>query len=312
MKYEKLFPVLLPASKIIQRHKIIIPNQKLSCTPFFILGSGRNGSTLISSMLNQHSKIVIPPEQFFLHLSYIRFRLLNFLEWKDIVKIIFGEAMNPKVSPYWDIELGNVIPQMYDLPKNERSLTRLIDEVFTNYSKKQKSDFQIWGDKTPKNILYIKYIHKMYPNSKFIFLKRDGRDVVSSYLKGETTFFGDYNKLENACAFWNKSFESWDWLIKRLKEDQMMTINYEDLVTDGKTTLTNATKFIGFEFEEEMLSSYQKQANVLGISDAPHHQNVKGALSSNSIGKWKERMTQEQIVQTEKLIGKNLERFKYI
>lgn len=312
MKYQKILPFIIPASKVIQRHKTIAPEQNLSCTPFFILGSGRNGSTLLSSMLNQHSKIVVPPEQYFLHLSYIKFRLLNILEWKDIVKIIFGEAMNPNTAPYWNINLGKSIPKMYELPKSERSLSKLIDEIFATYAREQKPSFEIWGDKTPKNILYVKYIYKMFPNAKFIFLKRDGRDVVSSYIKGDTAFFGEYNKLENACSLWNKSFESWDWLSSKVNDDQMMSINYEDLVTNGRDTLVNFTNFIGYDFEDKMLSSYQKQANVLGVSDAKAHQNVKGDLSSSSIGKWKERMTKEQIIQTEKLLEKNLKRFNYI
>jgi len=302
----------MPVSKVIQRHKTLVPGQDLSCTPFFILGSGRNGSTLLSSMLNQHSKIVVPPEQYFLHLSYIKFRLLNMLEWKDIVKIIFGEAMNPNTAPYWNINLGESIPKMYDLPKNERSLTKLIDEIFVKYARNQKPSFEVWGDKTPKNILYVKYIYKMFPNAKFIFLQRDGRDVVSSYVKGDTDFFGEYNKLENACALWNKSFESWEWLSSKLNDNQKMSINYEELVTNGRETLVNFTSFIGHDFEEEMLSSYQKQADVLGVSNAKAHQNVKGSLSSSSIGKWEERLTKEQIIQTEKLLGPNLKRYKYL
>ena len=33
---------------------------------FFILGSGRNGSTLLASILNAHHNLFIPPEQFVL------------------------------------------------------------------------------------------------------------------------------------------------------------------------------------------------------------------------------------------------------
>ena len=37
-----------------------------SSNSFFILGSGRNGSTLVASILNAHRDIFIPPEQFIL------------------------------------------------------------------------------------------------------------------------------------------------------------------------------------------------------------------------------------------------------
>jgi hypothetical protein len=39
-------------------------------------------------------------------------------------------------------------------------------------------------DKTPKNVLRIPYLTKLFPDATFVLLKRDGRDTVSSLIEG--------------------------------------------------------------------------------------------------------------------------------
>ena len=47
-------------------------HSKIKNPPFFILGSGRNGSTLLSSILNAHPELFIPSEQFILPYTIMR------------------------------------------------------------------------------------------------------------------------------------------------------------------------------------------------------------------------------------------------
>ena len=56
--------------------------ENLSCEPFFILGSGRNGSTFYI-YINSISKYPYSPEQFVLPYAIMKFRLFNFFHGKD-------------------------------------------------------------------------------------------------------------------------------------------------------------------------------------------------------------------------------------
>ena len=51
------------------------------------------------------------------------------------------------------------------------------------YSSSTNKNFKIWGDKTPQNTYFIKHIFPVYPSAKYVFIVRDGRDVVNSLVK---------------------------------------------------------------------------------------------------------------------------------
>ena len=62
---------------------------------FFVLGSGRNGSTLLASILNAHKDIFVPPEQFILPYAIMK-QYLSFFHtknaWrKDILRMFIEE-----------------------------------------------------------------------------------------------------------------------------------------------------------------------------------------------------------------------------
>lgn len=313
MRYEKILPSAVAVSSLVQKRPICRPvNIEKSGPSFFILGSGRNGSTLLSSMLNQNDDIVVPPEQFFLYLSFVKYRLLNWLDWQDIVKIVFGEAMNPRAAVNWNINLSQSIPLMYDAPKNERSLRLLMDEIYMQYGQSIGKDFKIWGDKTPKNTLYVKHLFKIYPDSKYIFLRRDGRDVVSSYLKGDQELFGKWNQVEHASYLWNNSFKSWDWINKKVPSDRLLVVDYEDLVDNSEEVLKTICEFLGVDFDIRMATNYGDHSKVLGVDNLTAFKDLKKEVNARSVGKWKTRMTDQQVEETLRLIGPNLKRFGYL
>ncbi|MED7787550.1 methyltransferase domain-containing protein [Francisella sp. 19X1-34] len=68
-----------------------------------------------------------------------------------------------------------------------------------------RNDYEVYGE---KNVTFGPFIEQMYKklNCKFIFLKRDGRDVVSSMLNWHNHKFGDFYK--EACDFGDVSPEA--------------------------------------------------------------------------------------------------------
>ena len=66
IKYRLLIPSLIKLVKLFRKNKNY---HSISEQPFFILGSGRNGSTLLASILNSNPNILIPPEQYVLPYS---------------------------------------------------------------------------------------------------------------------------------------------------------------------------------------------------------------------------------------------------
>ena len=74
-KYEKIkYSIILFFVNLFRNKK----KDYSSENSFFILGSGRNGSTLLSSILNAHKSLFIPPEQFVLPYAIMKRYLFVF------------------------------------------------------------------------------------------------------------------------------------------------------------------------------------------------------------------------------------------
>lgn len=306
MKYQRILPYLVRFSDhFFRRHKVHSEKKQLSCTPFFILGSGRNGSTLLSAMINQHSKIMIPPEQWILYEMIIKYKLLNFLEWKDLVNILVGLLANKKSNEGWDTDFGEIYSSMHHLPQDERTLQTIIDTLFLEHGNQHNVEFEVWGDKSPLNTIYLDYIYPVYPDSKYIFLLRDGRDVASSMSKVRK------KNLQYGVWRWNYAIQQMEWLVKKIPSEQFHLVLFKDLVLSPVETLTNLVEFLGYSFENKMLE-YQGQVDYLGVQNMKYHKNVQQELSSELIGKWKERLSNDEIDQIMPFIGKNLEKYGFL
>ncbi len=312
MRYEKLIPWAVRLADCLYRpHPVARAREHLSCRPFFIIGSGRNGSTLLAAMLNKHPALLVPPEQFFLHMSIIKYKLFNFLPWEELVKIVLGEAADSRRSVRWDLRVNDLFDRLYRLPTQQRTLRRLIDEIFVAYGRQKGKTFELWGDKSPLTTYRFNYIFPVYRDARFVFLLRDGRDVVSSYIQGSAQEFQQFASLRHAAWLWNLSIRHWDRICREVPEARRHFLTYEQLVTDPEKTLTALVRFLGFDFHPDMLN-FQDQASRLGVETMRMHQNLRRPLNPASIGKWRERLSREQQAELMPLIEKNLRRFGYL
>lgn len=273
----------------------------LSCEPFFILGSGRNGSTLLASTLNQYQNIHIPPEQFVLPYAIMKFRLFNFFPWKRLTKIIWKDYKKEGNTTNWKFY------NQGDL-KESTSLKGILDKVYTASANKK---FKIWGDKTPQNTYFMKHIFPVYPNAKYVFIVRDGRDVVNSLVKmmranKKYQSFTEHQLLQRATELWNKSINVYDWLQE--KGAHLLLVKYEDFTSNPDKTIKELASFLNVE-----LGNLQEAEKVdsMGVKNMSHHQNLSKPISTNSIGKWKKELPQEYLSLIQSLIEENLKKFNY-
>lgn len=306
LKYERILPLVIKITDLLPRkHKIFQPFDDNFPDPFFIIGSGRNGSTLLASMLNQHSKLMITPEQWVLYEMIIKFKLFNLLPRKDLKNLIVGLISTSDSNNDWDTDFRPVLDRLQKIPDHQFSLRRIIHEIFTEQGRQNGQDFVSWGDKSPLNIIYLEYIYPVFNKSKFIFLIRDGRDVVSSMVKNNN------RKFEFAMWKWNYSVKQYLWLKKRIPGNLLHVVRYEDLVNNTEQTLKELMQFLGFVYESSMLD-YKQSIEHLKVADKTHHKNLKKDVTSTKIGVWEKRLSDEQIDQVNEKLKTNLEKFNYI
>lgn len=311
MRYHWLLPFLTRFNyHLLGRHKLYSNPAGLSCQPFFILGSGRNGSTLLSMILNGHSKIFIPNEQFALHYAAIRFQLYNFLIWRDLVKLVIGEFADSKNNQAWNTNFNALYSRLYNLPKAERSFQKIIDEIMNEVALQNGERFCIWGDKSLPTTWFLEYVYRAYPNSKYIFLIKDGRDVVSSFNKAGEEPFKELSQIENAARHWQNGIEKWEWLKKKASSQQLLEIKYEDLVTMPELKIKEILNFLDMEYEEGMLD-FKDIVKKRKLFD-PVHQSLTKSINPDSIGAWEKSLTEAQLSRILPIIVNGLKEYNYL
>jgi len=229
---------------LFRKYPLTTAEQAESFRPFFIIGSGRSGTTLLRAILSRHPDIAIPPENYGLINAIKKFIRYNGLDWQDIVNLVYGEFQSHEGFRYWETDLFKHVRRAYDCPKEEASLAFIIDCAYRAYMHEHKPDATIWGDKTPFNTLRLKWIHKTFPEARYIHLLRDGRDVVASYVKADLM-----PDIEAACDRWLRSIAAVHKFEKKIGANRVLTVRYENLVTateDNVRHVCQKTTFAAF------------------------------------------------------------------
>ena len=69
---------------------------------------------------------------------------------------------------------------------------------------------------------------------------------------------------------------------------------------------------LGLNFEETMLSSQHGPSRESKLFDLPQHENVKNPINSNSIDKWKNKLSKKEVQVVETICYKTSKNFNYL
>jgi hypothetical protein len=258
----------------------------LSCNPLLMLSSGRAGTTLLRSMLVAGGQISIPPETQVFAKAALKFSALQNWNWGDICRIVIALFESHGNFKMWDANMYPAYGNAIGLPAAERSLARIIDEIFKCYTQQAFPEAKIWGEQSPLHTLYAPWVYKIFPRAKYLHLLRDGRDVIASMVERKYT-------LEYSTERWKACVERTYQLREKLAPDQFLEIRYEDLVSKPEETLQQVSSFVGIEFRQQMLD-YWKLPTTVEHKYMDHHRNLSKPVFTSSIGQWKQRLTEDQ------------------
>lgn len=293
------------ASLFTSLHPVRCKIKNIYPPPFFIIGSPRSGNTLLRAILNSHPALSIPPELHILPWLYKRYITYNFLPWKDLKSVIIGEFARQPSFKYWNIDITNVLSKLNSLPKEQRSLEAIMQEVYLHYRDVFHPHSTIWGDKTPNNTLHLNQINKIFPRAKYINIIRDGRDVVNSLLKAKI-----YTNIADSCDRWILSLQKSKVFKKKIPSSRFMEFHYENLVNHPKDETKKICHFLGLEFDEQMLHFYQN-VDKMGDTIRPHHVNLQNPINRESIGKWQKEMKPEDQEMLQHKLRQQLAQYNY-
>ncbi len=219
--------------------------------PFFVVGSGRSGTTLLRIYLNAHSQVAIPSESWFLTQLLKELpadRPLSLDEQRRALRIVKGHER-------WQLD-WDTPPQALDRLLDggvERTLAELVDEVFR--LEVAASGKPAWADKTPPYVGIIPELARLFPGARFVHVVRDGRDVTLSYLR---VGWGTIGRTPYGLAhYWAGAVRMGALAAEELGPEVVMHLAYEDLVLDTRAALERVCAFLDLPFEPAMLDAHR-------------------------------------------------------
>lgn len=255
--------------------------------PFFIVGSGRSGNTLLRRILLTHPDLYIPPETYVLGRAIRTYRDNGNMQWNDLVSLTLSIFEYHPEFVTFDCTLRPLANKLNKLPSSSRNLAFILDSFYRYHAEIKGFECSRWGDKTPLNVYDLATIRGVFPKAQFIHIVRDGCDVVESYIRS-----GIYSDLTSAANRWISSVSAFQKFSGRYPHS-CFQVRYEDLVTDPVETIKGLCDFLKVEFEDQMLGSEDLSDLIGDVKMRPHHWRVSSEITSSWIGTGRESLTAE-------------------
>jgi LPS sulfotransferase NodH len=174
----------------------------------------------------------------------------------------------------------------------------------------QSQRVQRWAVYDPDSVLHMAQIKKDLGNPLFVHIIRDGRDIALSLMKMEG--FRPFPWSQRARGLLETALY-WEWMVqkgrhygKQIPEDYL-EIHYEELVTQPREALGRLGDFLDHDLDYERIHrtglGRLRESNSSFLGDEKE--------TSNPVNRWKGKISHQQVVELEAIIGSSLEEFDY-
>jgi hypothetical protein len=286
----------------------------------WLFGSPRSGSTWLLQLLSKHEAIV------------------------PINEPLIGGYLGPIISDSPDVSAADLDLSNFTLLRAERdkaesffssefkdvwapALGNLMLERFLAHALRYPSDAPlsrtIVAIKEPNGSQSADVLMAALPQSRFLFLLRDGRDVVDSELAANleggwlsksipgVRGIGEAERVE----FVNKSAHKWLWRTEvvqdayRAHAGPKHLIRYEDLLSDPIPHLRSLFGWVGLEVDDAQLATWVERYSFERIP--AEARGPQGFFRAGTPGLWRESLTAEEQAVLEAIIGPKVRELGY-
>ena len=272
--------------------------------PFFIVGSGRCGTTLMRAVIQARADVDVPPETHVLGALIRDYRRYARLPWTAVLRLVLGRLEYHHEWEAFELSLGSVYRDAANWPPEERNLAAVLNSVYRAHAAAHKPSATRWGDKTPTNVECLAELRRVFPDMHVIHVVRDGRDVVASFLR-----LGQLD-LERAADRWLRAIRAARAFARRHQE-HCLEVRYETLVSEPADVIRDVCAFLGLAFDDRMLRHHTVGLRLADVEHRPHLQGVRSAIHTDAVGTWGSYLTPRQIDKLEGRIGRELRELGY-
>ncbi|HZP62133.1 MAG TPA: sulfotransferase [Terriglobales bacterium] len=223
--------------------------------PLIVVGLWRSGTSLLYSLLNQHSEIALLYEGD-LFLLRSRFRPGNEGDWRGRWE-------------FWNSALSRHNIDTAEVPAAVPDFATAATSVWKQYA----GDAVVWGEKSPDYYDCMETLAREFPGARFLVIWRDLADTCRSIVRARagSTFFSKPGLLHRAIIGHHKLKQQCDLLLAQAIP--VHQIHYEELIQDPEQVMAGVCDFLGLAFEPRMASL--RGADRSAIYKGSHHEQVK-------------------------------------
>jgi len=272
---------------------------------FFIVGSPRSGTTWLQLLLSKHPRIRSGLE------SYLFTKICDIRkEWHLHKDQGLGMACFQTEAEF------------------ECNLETFCESQLDALTKGLEPD-QLFMEKTPSHALYIPEILHFLPQTRFIHMLRDGRDVVASLLGANSTWGQDWapKHARRAARTWKNHVETVLKSRAALKPAQFMEVRYETLSENTPQELRRCAEFLGLVWTDAEIAAAVEayradkmragQGTQLPLGGEVAKKGIlpfylsKGFVRKARAGSWREDLTFKQRYHVWRVLRKTMKKYGY-
>ena len=263
--------------------------------PVFVVGCPRSGTSLLWTILKRHEELrSLPGEGHVLWSTYQHPRAKGWSSDRATV-----DDIHPREARYLYTSIERVT-------KGARFL-----------------------DKTPKSVLRIPYLARLFPDATFVFLKRDGRSTVNSLIEGWRVRHGVSYRVPQRLNLDGYSGHMWSYILpegwREWTETTVADVAAFQSASSYDTALVDlrardARSVVEITYEDLVARPVEEVARLLealGLGPSPAVMEVAGNLSAYPVvanspprpEKWRDRA--DEIARIMPRIAPTMERLGY-
>ena len=291
---------------------------------FFIFGHARSGTTLLMRLVRLHPEV---------HCNYQAHFFTRQPLLKSLVDTPEAEEWLTRKSNRWN---------------RGRDLSPLVLRAAADFIMERdaiKQGKRIVGDKSPSSTIHgqaVRDMHAVYPDSKLIYIVRDGRDVLiserfrnlveeSKFLKAEDkriieelrkdsnqftngvkSIFTE-NVIRRVAKSWTTNLEETEAEGRRLFGENYCSLRYEDLLAHPFSEMQKLWNFLGVQADQTLEKTIREEmsSNPDEKWQAKRNEDIASFLPKGQAGNWKRLFTERDKSIFKEVAGDMLVKWDY-
>jgi hypothetical protein len=273
--------------------------------PIFVIGTERSGTNLLRLMLDSHSTIAVPhPPHIVKFLKPLERYYGDLAIDANFRRLVADACRLVELHTYpWGFrpDRAEVVTRA-----RGRDLLAVYLQLYDQYL--AHSGKQRWACKSTFMIDNVVELLAYRPDSRFVFMVRDPRDVAVS-AKG--SIFNHFHVFYSARRWQREQRIGLDRL-RTLAPEQIMLLKYEELITAPEEILRHLCAFLDEPFEPQMLEYHRsREAQTSGSLSVSWHNTSRPVLRENR-QKYRHSLTEREIRQIEAICGAEMRELGYV